>query len=145
MFSSKVILATEVLLYLEPQHPDVCKQRGRDPRMLLPPGSPHRAALLAVLRRLTESRYIVPDWQSKGYLLLAEPAEVSMLHLVQLFHGDVCIGEAYDHSLTLGAEKLNTDSYKSFRDCEKGLYDSIRRRLRKILVSDFKHPRGCMD
>lgn len=145
MFSSKVILAAEVLLYLEPQQPDVHKQRGRDPRMLLPPGSPHRAALLAVLRRLTESRYIVFDRQGKGYLRLAEPAEVSILHLVQLFHGDVCIGEAYDHYSTLGTEKLKTDSYRSFRNCEKRLYDSMHRRLRKILVSDFKHRRGCMN
>lgn len=145
MFSSKVILATEVLLYLEPLHPDVHKQQGRDPRMLLPQGSLHRAALFAVLRRLTESRYIVPDRKGKGYLRLVEPSRVSMLDIVRLFHGDVCIGEAYDHYSTLGTEKLNTDSYRSFRDCEKGLYDSIRRRLRKILVSDFVHPRDCMD
>lgn len=140
MFSSKIILAAEVLLYLEPQRSDVHKQRGRDPRMLLPQRSTHRAALLAVLRRLTETRYIVPDRQGKGYLRLAEPSEVSLLHLIRLFHGDVCIGEAYDHYLTLGSEKLNTDSYRSFRDCEKGLSDSIRRRLRKIHVSDFVHP-----
>lgn len=137
MFSSKVILAAEVLLYLEPQRPDIRKQPGREPKVLLEAGSPHRPALLAVLRRLVESRYIVLAPQGKGYLSLVDPAEISVLHLVQLFHGDVCIGEAYDHALTIGRERINSNSCRQLRCFEEQLRTHIRRQLGAMSLAEL--------
>lgn len=137
MFSSKVILAVEVLLYLEQHRPDMSRQQGRDPKMLLGAGSCFRPTLLVVLRRLTEARYIIPAWQKKGYLRLVEPAEINLLQLVQLFHGDVCLGELYDHTLTIGRERIDSDSFRRLMSLDEKIRARLRRQLKSISLAEL--------
>ena len=107
MISAKVTHAIHVLLQIERQQRYTGKVRLFTPADFGMQSFFHKATLRAVLKTLTEKGYIGRK-SGRGiitYELLRDPAQVTVYELVCVFHGSICIGEAYDHRLTVGAER----------------------------------------
>lgn len=141
MFSQHVILAAEALLRLECWRPQECgleHMRGVDIRTLREVvGSQYGFFIRRVLRRLIEERYVCCTRMPWYYVAMKDPRAVTMLELVRLFHGDICIGEAYCSRLALGRMPSGYLSGRNFRLRETEIRESLGRML-SLPISDFR-------
>ena len=115
MLSSKVIMAVEILLTLGPSERDV-RDRESQPGTDLSFFASERCCkslFRATVIRLMQGGYIVRTGGKCRYALMKDPAGITLQHLISLFHGDICIGEAYAHHLTLGRENFHTASCRN--------------------------------
>lgn len=136
MLSTKVIIAVEILLSLEPPERDIREYKsptGTDISGLV---CEYRRACKMVLPRLMETGYIVRTNATYRFALMKDPEQITLLHLVRLFHGDLCIGELVDHPLTVGREKLRTPSGCKLYVWETAQRARWRERLRRP-ITDF--------
>lgn len=144
MFSSEVVLAVEVLLSLnkyQESAPDEKCAKTKDVAFLASGNTMRKAILRKVLRKLWTERYIsVKLGNPKKYALVKDPNEITVLNLIQLFHGDICIGEGYDHYLARGHENIPTQSYVLFWLYEKKLYQQLRDEFETMPITRFKQP-----
>lgn len=143
MLSSKVIIAAEVLLSLEAEPDarglrDFRYPRGTDLTPLCEACRERKPLLRVVLRRLMEGGYIRCTNGKNSYALLKNPAEISLLSLVILFHGDLCIGELYAHRLTTGREDFRTPSSRRLRQWESEQYEQLRHVFAHTPVTFFR-------
>lgn len=143
MLSSKVIIAAEVLLSLESETPvkslrDFRYPRGTDLTPLCEACRERKPLFRFVLRRLMEGGYIRSTNGKNSYALLKNPADVSLLSLVILFHGDLCIGELYAHRLTTGREDFRTPSSRRLRQWESEQYELLRHAFACTPVTIFR-------
>lgn len=143
MLSSKVIIAAEVLLSLEAEPDarglrDFRYPRGTDLTPLFEACRERKPLFRVVLRRLMEGGYIRCTNGKNSYALLKNPAEISLLSLVILFHGDLCIGELYAHRLTTGREDFRTPSSRRLRQWESEQYEQLRHAFAHTPVTIFR-------
>lgn len=138
MFSQKIIFAVEILLQLELVEEVSRHSRGTDVSAYLSPGAMRRTMSSSVLRQLVQARYIASTG-GRRFVLLRDPSQITLLQLVQLFHGALCIGEPYDHYGTLGYENYPSQHYRALRRYEKRLSDKWSKELGERTISDLRH------
>lgn len=142
MFSPYVITAIEVLLRLDSEG---AEQRGTDFTELLRLSAMRRPIVRKVLSRLSAGRYIELVSAPNRYILRADIGEISLLQVIRLFHGDICLGEAYDHYLTLGRENYDSEHYKVFIAYEHNVYETLAAELSVKALTDFKSSLSIKD
>ena len=135
MFSPYVITAIEVLLRLDSQG---AERRGTDFTKLLRLSAMRRPILRKVLRRLSVGRYIELVSAPNRYILRADIGEISLLQIIRLFHGDICLGEVYDHYQILGRENYDSEHYRVFMAYEHSLFATLSAELSVKAITDFK-------
>lgn len=135
-------MAVEVLLSLnmaQDDTPEQKKAQSKDVTFLATGNTMQKSILRNVLRRLLMTRYIsVNIGNPKKYALQKNPEEITLMHLIQLFHGDICIGESYDHYQVRGYESIPTQSYVLFRRYERQLYEELRDNIAKMPITTFR-------
>lgn len=146
MISAKVTHAIHVLLQIERQQRYTGKVRLFTPADFGTQSFFHKATLRAVLKTLTEKGYIGRK-SGRGiitYELLRDPAQVTVYELVCVFHGSICIGEAYDHRLMVGAGCYPVSEHRALSAFGKELTGSLERALQvpitRFAVSDAGYP-----
>lgn len=141
MLSLKVIFAAEVLLRMDAQSDTQEKGcQDFDVRMLYDEiDVSQRSILRCVIRQLMQSRYIEMIGQNK-FLLLKKPAQITLLNLVSLFHGGVCIGELFDHYQMRGRENFTTETYRQLMIAERRLNDDLHTKLADITLAHLAEP-----
>lgn len=134
-------MAVEVLLNLEEfSGAEIVLRgmRGRDVSFIPITTVAGKSILRKVLRTLVKHKYITLKVKiPPTYLLLKKPADITLQELVTLFHGNICIGEAYDHNLARGIEKLSSPSHRLFCKFEADLRMIISEKLLATSLVDF--------
>lgn len=138
MLSAKVIIAIEVLLRLKWEQPDQRIASGKDLSDLLESIGVHKSTCMAVLRQLMQSGYIVIAGRRNCFVALRDPSQINVLQLVQLFHGDPCIGELYDHRKTLGRVSLGSQTDRNVIRYERRLNQQICGLLENMPITKFR-------
>lgn len=139
MFSSHVAWAVYVLIEL-----DKVLNTGNNPKGMIisTDNKMHKSVLHNVLRRLMSIGYIARTSSYNKYRLTVNISQVSIYALVKLFHGDVCIGEIYDHCHTIGKENFTTAEFNNFLSYERDFKESICIRMQETYLCDLKKLRN---
>lgn len=143
MFSSKIIIAIEVLLALDAPivDADPCTPTGFDLSEYLSVYKMQKSVFRSVLRRLVQVEYVAQISGNK-YVLRKNPATITVLDLVQVLHGDLCLGEAYAHSMTYGRENFDSTACRNLRRYELQMYHMLRTKLSVLPISRFWDSEG---
>lgn len=136
MFSPCVIIATEMLLNMEWSPEPENAGPGFDIRKL-ELGPQYRPFLRKVCRKLQEHAYIYQAKLPWHFVLLKNPEEITVLQVIRVFHGDVCLGEPYNHRLTLGGERYGSSSGRQFREFESEMKERCLRYL-SVPITQFR-------
>lgn len=140
MLSANVICAIHVLLEMNKA------QEKNTGKPLSPPllseqfgmnGDLNRPVLRRVLHTLVKAKYVTYDYRRK-YTLLCEVSKVTLLDLIRLFHGGVCIGEPYDHYRTIGREFFPTEEYRKLLKVEECFAAEFTERLQSVTLGELR-------
>ena len=139
MFSYQIVSAIEVLLRMKQAQEEASPKELRqgfgmqeiDTDQLL-----DRSLMRLVFRKLLSKGYIAHANAPQHYKLATDPHQITILDLVALFHGDICIGEIYDHYLTRGRENYDTQFYQNLRAFESVLHRELRQKF-NIPITEF--------
>lgn len=137
MLSTYVIQSVHVLLEL-----DKVSKMSNSPRRLAQNdfgvmSQLQRPVLRRVLRTLIRDKFIAIS-NSRTYSAVRHPDDITLLELVQLFHGDVCVGESYDHYLAMGRENFPTNEYLRLLEYEQTMKKTLIDKWLKMPISMFK-------
>ena len=143
MLSSNVIFAIEVLLRLDRVDPNTATAAyvhvsGTDLSELLSANKMLKSSYLAVLRRLMQNGYIASTSRRNCFVALCDPNQITVLQLVKLFHGDICIGEQYAHRLTFGCGRPSTAAGCNLLAFENRLYNVLYKIFLHMPITTFR-------
>lgn len=140
MFSSSVIWAIHVLSELDKYRAQVSAERQGKKKVGMLFSTTNRMqkpVLRNVLKKMVTAGYIelLPG---PSYELKMDIRKISVGKLIRLFHGNICIGEPYDHYQTIGRESFRTEDYRNLLQFENTLQESLEKQLQAVNISDFR-------
>lgn len=138
MLSVTIICAAHVLLELD-KVKDCGQQQGGG---LFSPefgifDDLRRHTLRRVLRTLLRVGYIQTT-PNKRYTILKDVEQITLMDLIRIFHGDVCVGEVFDHYKSIGMENLKTPEYRNLLKLEIEISKELVQRFEAIRLRDFR-------
>ena len=142
MFSANVIWAVHILSELDKHRAEVSarKQNKKSPGMRFTATSPmQKSVLRCVLKRLVSVGYIelLPSPQL-SYKLKTDIRQITIIGLIRIFHGGICMGEIYDHYQTVGKEMFRTGEYGKLLLFENKLRQSIEKQLLTMHIGELQ-------
>lgn len=138
MLSVHIICAVHVLQELDKARCNTKKpDRGLFPDDFHLDDDFRRPILRRVLRTLLRLGYVEVSTKKK-YTVHIDVGEITLMDLVRIFHGEVCIGESFDHYLSVGPEYLKTREYQHLLKFESLLQGELTRRLEGIRLRDLR-------
>lgn len=141
MFSANVIWAIHILSELDKHQAEVSagKQDKKSSGMRFTTSSQmQKPVLRCVLKKLVSVGYIelLPP-PRLSYKLKIDIRHVTIIGLIHIFHGGICMGEIYDHYKTVGKEFFNTEAYRNLLNFESSLQKSLEQQLQAVCIGDF--------